>query len=134
MFLTLPDKVDYRDYYLLIKNPIAMDMISHRIVSTYYKSLADFVYDFNLMIENAMTYNEDGSVVFDDALQLKNIFLTTIERLAPNGELKITEADKDNANKLQQETRKRTRDAGDTGGGLKVRLHLGNKKSKLNDD
>ena len=130
--MTLPDKVDYHDYYLLIKNPIAMDMISHRIASTYYKSLQEFIADFNLMFHNAMTYNEDGSMVYEDAAQLKNTFQATLERLAPGGELKVTEADNEMASRLHQEKRKRPRESNDSGG-LKVRLNLGSKKSKLGE-
>lgn len=110
-----------------------MDMISHRIASTYYKSLQEFIADVNLMFHNAMTYNEDGSMVFDDATQLRNIFQATLERLAPGGQLKVTEADHEMANRSQQEKRKRPRESNDSGG-LKVRLNLSSKKSKLGDE
>ena len=110
-----------------------MDMISHRIASTYYKSLQDFVSDFMLMFDNAMTYNEDGSMVFEDATQLKNVFLSTKERLAPNGQIKVTDADHEMANRAQQDTKKRPRESGD-GGSLKVRLNFGSKKTKLEEN
>lgn len=109
-----------------------MDMISHRIASTYYKSINDFIADFNLMFDNAMTYNEDGSMVYEDATQLKNIFMASIERLAPGGQLKVTEADHEMAHRSQQEKKKRSRDSADSGG-LKVRLNFGTKKSKLGE-
>lgn len=109
-----------------------MDMISHRIASTYYKSIKDFIADFNLMFDNAMTYNEDGSMVYEDATQLKSIFLSTIERLAPGGQLKVTEADQEMANRAHQDKKKRSRDSNDSGG-LKVRLNFGSKKSKLGE-
>ena len=127
LFLTLPDPVDYRDYYLLIKNPIAMDMIAHRINSTYYKSIDDFVADFRLMFENAFIYNEDGSQVCNDANALKAAFESKFQTLCPDGQLIVSDQDSHLA-------RKRGRESDSEGPNtFKIRLNVG-KKMKLEED
>ncbi|CCJ30808.1 unnamed protein product, partial [Pneumocystis jirovecii] len=71
MFLELPNKRIYPDYYILIKNPIALNKIKKRIDHSYYNSLDDFKADFYQMFENARTYNEEGSMIYDDANALE---------------------------------------------------------------
>ncbi|KAJ3036300.1 hypothetical protein HDV00_002827 [Rhizophlyctis rosea] len=83
LFLALPDKEVYPDYYILIKSPIALDMIQRRIQSVYYKSPQAFIDDFHLMFENAMQYNQEGSWVYNDAVEMKKIFDAKIEELVP---------------------------------------------------
>lgn len=77
--MVLPDKYDYADYYTLIESPIAMDMILHRIKSPYYNSVEEFRDDFLLMFANACRYNMEGSVVYEDAMKMKNIFLNMLQ-------------------------------------------------------
>ena len=91
--MTLPSKSDYPDYYKIIKNPIAIDWIQARIDSTYYKSVADFHRDYNLMFSNAMTYNEEGSDVYMDALELKQAFENALAANLKNGQIVITPED-----------------------------------------
>ena len=66
-FLVRPDKRMYPDYYQLIQNPIAMDMIQKRIDSSTYQSLREFQKDVHLLCTNARTYNEDNSPLWKDA-------------------------------------------------------------------
>lgn len=74
LFLTLPDPSIYEDYYVLIKTPIAMDMILKRIHSSYYGSVGQFSQEVDVMFGNAMRYNVEGSEVYYDALKLQEIF------------------------------------------------------------
>jgi ATP-dependent helicase STH1/SNF2 len=67
LFLVLPSKKDYPFYYQIITKPIAMDTIKKRIKTNYYKSVKQFRDDWNLMFNNARTFNEEGSQVFIDA-------------------------------------------------------------------
>ncbi|KAG5519873.1 hypothetical protein PMAC_000150 [Pneumocystis sp. 'macacae'] len=71
MFLELPNKRIYPDYYILIKKPIALNKIKKRLDSSYYNSLDEFKADFYQMFENARTYNEEGSMIYDDANALE---------------------------------------------------------------
>ncbi|EMR10860.1 hypothetical protein PNEG_01006 [Pneumocystis murina B123] len=82
MFLELPNKRIYPDYYMLIKNPIALNKIKKRLDSSYYTSLDDFKADFYQMFENARTYNEEGSMIYDDANALENVLNRSIEEFA----------------------------------------------------
>lgn len=79
IFLRLPTKSDYPDYYEIIKNPIDMDRIQSRI--NKYDSLDEIVQDFALMFENACTYNEPDSQIYKDALALQQICVQTKQKL-----------------------------------------------------
>jgi ATP-dependent helicase STH1/SNF2 len=67
LFMELPDKREYRDYYAIIKRPISLEMIRKRISGNHYSSLQAFKEDFRTIWENARTYNEEGSLVVEDA-------------------------------------------------------------------
>jgi ATP-dependent helicase STH1/SNF2 len=70
-FLELPPKKEYPDYYLVIPEPIAMSTIEKRINSYHYNSLKDLCTDIALLARNARTYNEDGSMLYQDAILLE---------------------------------------------------------------
>ncbi|ETI22965.1 hypothetical protein G647_04761 [Cladophialophora carrionii CBS 160.54] len=71
-FLELPSKKLYADYYQFIAEPIAMDVIEKRISSHQYTSLKDLQSDIALLAKNAKTYNEDGSMIYNDAVVIEN--------------------------------------------------------------
>ncbi|XP_063696880.1 protein polybromo-1 isoform X2 [Culicoides brevitarsis] len=79
IFLKLPSKADYPDYYEIIKHPIDMDRIQAKI--NKYNSLDEIVQDFALMFENACTYNEPDSQIYKDALALQQICAQTKQKL-----------------------------------------------------
>ncbi|KAI8065336.1 SNF2 family N-terminal domain-containing protein [Gilbertella persicaria] len=87
LFMDLVSKKEYPLYYTLIKNPISMNMIKERIHSSYYETVAEFESDFHLMFENARTFNEEGSVVYEDANEMQKIFDQELERQCPGGAL-----------------------------------------------
>lgn len=66
-FMKLVPKSQYPDYYMIIKQPISMDMIKKKINKEEYSNLREFRNDVGLLCNNARTYNEDGSVIFQDA-------------------------------------------------------------------
>lgn len=66
-FVKLVPKAQYPDYYIIITSPIAMDVIKKKINKEEYSSLKEFLDDIRLLCTNARTYNEDGSVLFQDA-------------------------------------------------------------------
>lgn len=73
LFKNVPSKKLYPDYYKLIKNPIALDSIQRKVKQNVYQNRYDFVADFELMNQNARTYNEEGSPVVTDADRLLDI-------------------------------------------------------------
>jgi hypothetical protein len=65
LFLELPDKTYYAQYYHLIKRPIAMNVILRRIQALEYEEMRQFHQDFSLLFSNAFEYNADGIQLFD---------------------------------------------------------------------
>ncbi|XP_066900053.1 protein polybromo-1 isoform X28 [Kogia breviceps] len=74
LFQKLPSKVQYPDYYAIIKEPIDLKTIAQRIQNGNYKSVHAMAKDIDLLAKNAKTYNEPGSQVFKDANSIKKIF------------------------------------------------------------
>ncbi|XP_014879205.1 protein polybromo-1-like [Poecilia latipinna] len=86
LFQKLPSKVQYPDYYAIIKEPIDLRTIAQRIQIGYYKSVHAMAKDIDLMTKNAKTYNEPGSQVFKDANTIKKVFIqrkTELEHAEP---------------------------------------------------
>ena len=77
-FRHLPSRADYPDYYQVIKKPIDMARILHKINTTGgYSSLDDMCVDFAQMFENACVYNEPASTLYKDALTLQRLVFET---------------------------------------------------------
>lgn len=70
-FVELPDKKLYFDYFQVILNPIAMEGIEKKMKNYQYRSLKEFGNDITLLATNCRTYNEDGSMLFQDATTLE---------------------------------------------------------------
>ncbi|KAJ2333927.1 ATP-dependent DNA helicase Snf21 [Coemansia sp. RSA 2671] len=81
LFLDLPSRRDYPDYYVIIRHPIAMKTIRRNVKAGKYASIGDFHRDWKLMFDNARTYNEEGSVVYEDACEMQRALEKTMSRL-----------------------------------------------------
>jgi hypothetical protein len=75
MFMRLPSKKDYPDYYEVIQNPIDMKKIESKIAKGHYTSREEFEADFDLLFNNAQEFNMPESQIFLDAqiLQVRNL-------------------------------------------------------------
>ncbi|XP_062502927.1 protein polybromo-1-like isoform X2 [Corticium candelabrum] len=73
LFLSLPSSEEYPDYFEMIKQPIDMSMIKDKIEREQYATEAHCVADFELMFSNARVYNEEGSLVYEDAIILTRL-------------------------------------------------------------
>ncbi|CAG8499092.1 1292_t:CDS:10 [Paraglomus occultum] len=93
LFIELPSKKVYPQYYVMIAKPIALDIIKKKIKNRSYRNMKQFKEDFHLMFENAKTFNEEGSQVYMDACELMRVFDEKFEELCPNGELPSLEDD-----------------------------------------
>ncbi|GAA5821238.1 hypothetical protein JCM11251_004525 [Rhodosporidiobolus azoricus] len=82
-FLVLPDKHNYPDYYDVIANPLAFDVISSRINKRAYSTVEKFVEDVNTIFSNAFEYNEDTSLVCHDAAALRTYFAQIMQEPPP---------------------------------------------------
>ncbi|XP_068625426.1 protein polybromo-1 isoform X1 [Battus philenor] len=81
IFMKLPSKIEYPDYYELIKNPIDMEKIAHKLKNGIYNSVNELASDFILMFDNACKYNEPDSQIYKDALILQRVCLQTKQLL-----------------------------------------------------
>lgn len=70
-FERLPDKATMPEYYAEVKNPIALDVIKKKLKRKKYSSIDQFMKDVELMFENAKAYNQDGSTIYKDAVDLQ---------------------------------------------------------------
>jgi ATP-dependent helicase STH1/SNF2 len=66
-FIKLVSRHIYPDYYTYIKEPMSMEMIEKKINRLEYQTLKEFFKDIQQICVNARTYNEDGSVLYNDA-------------------------------------------------------------------
>lgn len=90
LFKELPDRDDYPDYYHHIQQPIAISTIRKRVSGTYYRSVAQFKADWHLMFNNARTYNQEGSIVYEDANQMQKVFDETLEKATAGLDVPMT--------------------------------------------
>jgi hypothetical protein len=70
-FLELPSRVEYPDYYKVIEQPISIEEIEQKLNSKKYRNPHAMFSDLSLMVDNALRYNEDGSPVHTDAVNLR---------------------------------------------------------------
>ncbi|KAI9460194.1 SNF2 family N-terminal domain-containing protein [Lactarius psammicola] len=87
LFRELPDKREYPDYYRIILSPIALSHIRKRINSHQYKTVTGFRDDVRLMFTNARTYNQEGSWVYVDAVEMEKVFDAAYARHVANSGL-----------------------------------------------
>lgn len=73
IFLKLPSRKSYPDYYSVIKRPISINQIKKKIKNEEYASFDDFVIDIRQMCLNAKIYNEEESFVYTDATVIENL-------------------------------------------------------------
>jgi hypothetical protein len=74
----LPSKKLYPDYYLFIQRPICLSTIKGKLDQGLYATLDAFKDDLDLMFANAMSYNMEGSFIYQDALAMKVRLLVAV--------------------------------------------------------
>ncbi|QVM06491.1 hypothetical protein D8B26_001199 [Coccidioides posadasii str. Silveira] len=87
-FEKLPDKALYPDYYTEIREPMAVDLIKRKSKRKKYASVDHFMRDIDLMFNNAKTYNQPDSQLYQDAddLQAEAHRLAEQEKNKPDSE------------------------------------------------
>lgn len=76
-----PVELALPDYFEIIKKPMDLGTIQKKIDAGVYHSIEEFSADVRLTFENAMTYNEEGSVVHAMAKEMKAEFSTERKKL-----------------------------------------------------
>ena len=69
-----PEELGLPDYFDIIKKPMDLGTIHKKLDAGAYHDIQDFKADVNLTFDNAMTYNELNSVVYEMAKELKTKF------------------------------------------------------------
>ena len=77
-FLKPVPKATYPEYYVVIQNPIAMSDIEKKMKRNDYQNLKDFMADIHLLCNNARTFNDDGSLLYQDAnlIEVRSILMS----------------------------------------------------------
>ena len=86
IFLKLPSKHEYPDYYDIIKRPIDLEKISSKIRNNQYETMEDAVADFSLVFDNAARYNEPDSQIYKDAQTLNRLCHQTVKHLTDDAD------------------------------------------------
>ncbi|KIJ53485.1 hypothetical protein M422DRAFT_58438 [Sphaerobolus stellatus SS14] len=98
VFMEFPSKKLYPIYYKTIKKPMCFNAINRRIQRKEYSSMAEFAAEVELVFQNAVTFNEEHSIIWEDATVLKAYFKQLMSDLPPpytlseysqNGKLKL---------------------------------------------
>ncbi|KAF8596180.1 Bromodomain-containing protein [Ceratobasidium sp. AG-I] len=82
-FIRLPNRRQYPDYYVQIKQPIAFDDIRAKLDAHGYASFDDVKADFDLCFKNAKRYNMKNSDIWSAARDLQRVAGTTWKALRP---------------------------------------------------
>ncbi|CAG7824490.1 unnamed protein product [Allacma fusca] len=83
IFMEKPSKKLYPSYYKIITEPIDMLTIENNIKIDKYGTTDELLKDFNLMFDNCRLYNEEGSMIYEDANKLEKLLLDKIKELGP---------------------------------------------------
>lgn len=84
-FMKLPSRRELPDYYDVIKKPLDIKKIINRIEDGKYQDISDLERDFFTLCANAQTYNEEASLIYEDSVRLRNVFIE-IRRRYENGQ------------------------------------------------
>ena len=76
-----PVELGLPDYFDIVKKPMDLGTIQKKLDSGAYHIFKDFETDVNLTFDNAMTYNDNGSVVHGMAKELKEKFDADMAKL-----------------------------------------------------
>ncbi|ORX88041.1 hypothetical protein K493DRAFT_411109 [Basidiobolus meristosporus CBS 931.73] len=81
MFIELPSRKEYPEYYEVTEKPMALSAIQRRIKKGY-NSFEAFDRDLKLVFENALSFNEKRSQVYKDAKILLKLYNVTKKNLS----------------------------------------------------
>ncbi|THV07492.1 Bromodomain-containing protein [Dendrothele bispora CBS 962.96] len=82
-FLELPNKKAWPVYYTLIKQPQCLENILKHVKRKEYPNLQKFADDVELVFSNAMSFNQDHTQIWEDALTLRDYFRQLMSDLPP---------------------------------------------------
>ena len=69
-----PVKLNIQDYFDIIKQPMDLSTVKHKLKNNEYLKLADFLYDVQLIFDNCLLYNKETKQVTLMCLSVKEEF------------------------------------------------------------
>jgi hypothetical protein len=81
MFPVDPDALHIPEYRDIIENPMDLTTIKLKLEGGNYGNIDEFIEDVNLVWDNAMKFNHEGSEIYEHAMTLKNLFQKITMRL-----------------------------------------------------
>lgn len=92
-FEKLPDKAELPDYYIEIKEPLAVEQIKRKQKRKKYQSVDHFLHDMDVMFNNCKAYNTEASQIYQDAasLQFETHRLADEEKAKPDSDYALEE-------------------------------------------
>ncbi|SJL06148.1 uncharacterized protein ARMOST_09484 [Armillaria ostoyae] len=82
-FMELPSKKDWAIYYKEIKHPQCLENIFKRLKRKEYATADQFADDVELVFSNALAFNQEHTLIWEDALTLRNDFRRLMSDLPP---------------------------------------------------
>ncbi|KAK4704482.1 hypothetical protein P7C70_g1727, partial [Phenoliferia sp. Uapishka_3] len=82
-FRTLPDRKLWPQYYSVITHPMCIDTIQTKISKRYYANVKQFIDDVDVMLANALFFNEEASRIWKDARMIQNHFAEVMKEVPP---------------------------------------------------
>lgn len=82
-FVQPVNKEEVPDYYDLIKEPMDLATMESKLEHDKYSSdtgIKDFSYDFNLIIKNCQTYNNESTTYYKNAVKLDKFFQAELKK------------------------------------------------------
>ncbi|XP_026485100.1 ATP-dependent helicase brm isoform X2 [Vanessa tameamea] len=116
-FMKLPSRRELPDYYDVIKKPLDIKKIMNRIEDGKYTDISDLERDFFTLCANAQTYNEEASLIYEDSVRLRNVFIE-IRRRYESGQ---NSEDSDDNDKEDEDS------DGESNRSVKMKIKLKNK-------
>ncbi|RXW22667.1 hypothetical protein EST38_g3171 [Candolleomyces aberdarensis] len=82
-FMELPSRKLWPFYYKEIKRPQCFSAIFKKLKQKEYQGAPDFAADVELVFSNAMTFNQEHTQIWEDALTLRSFFRQLMSDLPP---------------------------------------------------
>lgn len=122
LFKEKPSKKLYPDYYAIIQIPISLKEIKKKITAFAYYKVEQFMNDLKLMFKNAKTYNQEGSIVYNDAVKLEEIADSEFKNVKRKREEEETKAMQAKQKEQQEQAKQKQQQANGSGNGTKKEL------------
>lgn len=96
-FMELVDQDELPEYYEVIHRPMALHTVKQSLEVGYYSKIYDFIIDLLLVFRNALVFNDENTLIYQDALKLlkyfnhliQNKFFPELQDASERGEVKL---------------------------------------------